>query len=118
MVTITLVDRQLAANPVVQGGKDVNFVNQRLGLFVRGVFICPTLRGYMECNNETSEVVVATQEFKKPNRSQVMDILSRFRSAKTERERRLVANSIKKDFPDISKNLIELIEEGAAASGR
>lgn len=48
---------------------------------------------------------------RKPNRIQVLDILSRFRSAGTEREKRKVANSIKKDFPEISERLTKLINE-------
>lgn len=46
-----------------------------------------------------------------PRRAQVTEILSRFRSAGTEREKRKVANSIKKDFPEISARLTKLINE-------
>lgn len=47
-----------------------------------------------------------------PNRARTMEILSRFRSAKTDRERRKVADSVKKEFPHIAENLNKLIEEG------
>lgn len=48
-----------------------------------------------------------------PRRAQVIDILARYRSAKTERERRKVANSIKRDFPHIAENLNKLTSEGS-----
>jgi hypothetical protein len=48
-----------------------------------------------------------------PNRAQTLDILNRFRSAKTERDRRKVANSLKKEFPTIAEKLTHLINEGS-----
>jgi len=54
---------------------------------------------------------------KKPNHTQVVDILARFREASTEREKRKVANSIRGDFPDISKKLTQLINEGGSRGG-
>lgn len=51
-----------------------------------------------------------------PNRARTMEILSRYRSAKTDRERRKVADSIKKEFPLIAERLFKLIEEGSASA--
>lgn len=43
-----------------------------------------------------------------PNRSQVIEILSRYRAAKTERERIKVVNSIKSCFPAIAEKLTKI----------
>ena len=54
---------------------------------------------------------------KRPNRDQVLDILSRYRAAGTERERRKVANSVKNRFPLISERLSKLINEESQGKG-
>lgn len=46
-----------------------------------------------------------------PNRTQVVEILTRYRAAKTERERRKIANSIKRDFPHIAEGLNKITSE-------